>query len=549
MVLQLRSVKRQPFPELVPYRIKKTTKTVSVFDSETDKFENGAEIKPFTCGLYDGAGYYDFWGDDCIQQFANHMHNRRHQRLLIYAHNFGGFDVHMMKEGLDTQSNPLIINGRICKAQLFGQEFRDSYKIIPVPLREMQKEEFDYNKNDRDKREKYKDEILSYQYSDCLNLHKPIMAFHDMFGDRITIGNCAINMLMSYHQFERLSERQDDAIRPFFYGGRTQYFERGVLRGNWIVVDVNSMYPFVMANYRHPISNSLTTTKYITENTAFVECEGWNSNAFPTRGDHGELDFTVKYGKFKVTIHEYNMAMKLGLFKLRRIIRCINFTTWADFSTYINTFYDLRMQAKRDGDPLLVLFYKLLMNNAYGKFAQDGRKYKDYLILDHGILPPEGLWHETENPYGWRPAWEHDYGVIWQRKSIRPPKYFNVATGASITGAARAELMQGIARGKRVAYCDTDSLICEGFTGDQDPTRLGAWKLEAEGTNLAIAGKKMYALKDGNTVIKKASKGVGLTAEEIFQVASGDEIIYKPMVPTFSLDGSVTYNNRLVRMT
>lgn len=539
---------KEPFPDLIPFNIRRTTKKICVFDSETDKFENGAEIKPFTCGFYDGDTYQDFWGDDCIQQFAGYMGSRSRERLLVYAHNFGGFDVHMMKEGLDSGSNPLIINGRICKATLFGQEFRDSYKIIPVPLRDMQKEEFDYSKNDRDKRERFKTEILTYQQSDCLNLHKPVTAFHNMFGDRITIGNCAINMLQSFHSFERLSQRQDEVIRPFFYGGRTQYFERGVLPGRWKVVDVNSMYPFVMADVRHPIGNSMVITKEITEDTAFVEVEGWNSGTFPMRGEHGELDFTQTYGTFKITIHEYNMALRLGLFSVVKVHKAINFDKWGTFAEYIYHYYGLRLEAKAAGDALLVLFYKLLMNNAYGKFAQDGKKYKDYLILEHGVMPPEGL-YSALSPEGWRPVWEHEYGVIWGRKSLRPPKLFNVATGASITGAARAELMLGISRGTRVAYCDTDSLICEDFTGDQDPLRLGAWKLEAEGTRLAIAGKKMYALMDGDKEIKKASKGVGLTAAEIFRVAGGEELLYKPMVPTFTLDGRVEYNDRKVRMT
>ena len=130
-----------------------------------------------------------------------------------------------------------------------------------------------------------------------------------------------------------------------------------------------------------------------------------------------------------------------------------------------------------------------------------------------------------------------------------------MATAASITGAARANLLRNLALSKRPIYCDTDSIICEGFRGELDETRLGGWKLEAEGDRAAIAGKKLYTvfdsaeLKDTGASIKLASKGVRLTPREIVAVCNGDEVTYRNPVPSFKLDGSAEFITRRINKT
>lgn len=551
------------------YRKPKSTKTICVFDCETDPFAHGVTIKPFTCGFFDGEQYIDFWGDDCISQFADYIDVRRNsnpkEKLLIFAHNLGGFDIHFLYDYFDSGHTPLVIGSRICQAQIFGHEWRDSYKIIAAPLRAYQKDDFDYTKLERHCRETYRDEILLYQRHDCEYLFTLVSEFFEMFGDRITIGNCAINMLESFHGYKRLIAVQDRALRPYFYGGRCQCLETGVLKDDWKVYDVNSMYPHVMAHFSHPIGNELHRGSRLAPNTAFARIDCVNDGALPERGGMGELSFKRHDGIFLASIHEINAGIETGSLRIRRVLETFDFVQWGNFKDFVYHFYDLRLEAKANGDKLRDLYYKLLLNNAYGKFAQSPERYSDYVVIRGDHIPNGGLFScickpgeerhtltciSEANPGGWTPRYSFEDRIIYERDQQKGRKtYFNVATGASITAAARAELLRGIRRADRPIYCDTDSIICRTLNVDADPTKLGAWKLEATGDTMAIAGKKMYALFENGAPVKQASKGSQLSALEVLAVANGGKILYKSAQPTFALDGSVTYIEREIQAT
>lgn len=568
---------RDPF-EPREFIKRETGKRLCSADTETDPFyrdENGArEPKVFTIGFWDQETYVDFWGDDCIEQFIAYLETRRDERLLIYVHNLGGFDYKFLSPYIDEGTSPTIINGRVSAVWIGGQEWRDSYRILPVALKVMQKDDFDYRKLERSVREQNKDEILLYQRHDCEGLLKFVIGFFDYFGERPTIGNTAISYLQHFHGFERIGESADTKLRPFFMGGRCQAFLTGVFDGAWKVYDVNSMYPAAMRNFSHPLSGKPIVGRGIHDATAFVCWEGENFGAVPSRGLAGDLDFNVKRGRFYTTIHEYKAALETQTIRVNRIVHTIGFHKWGTFAAFIDHFYKLRLAAKVAGDKMGDLFYKLIMNSAYGKFAQDPRKFENYLVsvCGEGAPDPEEL-ASKDNPNGWRVKTTNGDVVYWARPSAnRFRGFFNVGIGASITGAARSVLLRAIRKAKRLAYTDTDSLICEGLEEGPgimlDESELGAWKEEARGDVFACGGKKMYALfsrspiigKDGEAetaywkgeklwCVKKASKGAALTAAEILAVALGDVVRYKSDRPNFKLDGSVEFIERDIRRT
>jgi hypothetical protein len=554
----LKSIKAEP---ILPREYKKPALKgkLCVFDCETDPFGYGLTIKPFTCGFYDGEDYVDFWGDDCIEQFRDYMELRREERLVVFCHNLGGFDIHFLYDLIENKTDMLIIGTRIAKCTIVGQEWRDSYKLAAVPLAAYHKDEFDYTKMLREVREDHRDEICKYQRADCMYLYDLVKGMHEFLGDRITIGNAAINLLQSTRGFQRLNEAQDRKMRPYFFGGRTQCFETGVLDDEWKVYDVNSMYPFIMATVRHPISNSIHRRRQIGPLTAFATIDAVNDGCLPTRGGV-DLNFTNRSGIFHASIHEINAGLETGTLRIKRVIEALDFETWATFEDYVMPLYERRLAAKASGDKLQDLTWKLCLNNAFGKFCQSPDRYSDHCFTSDWETPDGGAFDVELNPEGWKPKYENGPLIIWQRKQHEKRKtYFNVATGASITGAARAYLHRALCSADRPVYCDTDSIICRGMLGDVDPSRLGAWKLEATGSRVAIAGKKTYALFDGEIldkgvwvkklVTKKASKGVGLNPLEILRVAQGEEISYTAKQPTFSLDGKQEYGKRKIRAT
>jgi len=535
--------------EPVPYKLKVTKKTIAIIDAETDPFAFGLVVKPFCVGFDTGDRYVDFWGDDCFKQFFEYLATltAEGEEFIIYAHNGGKFDLYFMLDYLDPDQSPLIIGGRIVKAHFAGQEFRDSFAIIPQALGSYQKDQIDYSKFTREKREKYKSEIRDYLRSDCAYTRDLVIGFHETFGDKLTIASAALPMLHSFHGFQRFrSDAIDERFRAYYYGGRNQCFETGILKDNWKVYDRNSMYPAVMRDCLHPISSKFELRSYIDDNTDFACIEALNDNCLPVRADDGGLDFTKRRGTFYATIHEINAGIETGTLEILKVKHAWTFKHKVTFGEFVDTFYNKRLEAKALGDKILDILYKLCLNSAYGKFALNPRKFKQWTFTIDDIPEPLAT---PDNPDGWSLHSQSERLFIWSRPAPRKNGFYNVATAASITGAARANLHRNIALATRPVYCDTDSIICRDFRGELDETALGGWKLEATGDTVAIGGKKLYAVFNQSEVIKQASKGVRLSAAEIMDVCRGQTVTYENPVPNFKLDGSAEFVTRNIRKT
>lgn len=557
------------------YHLKPIKNRIGIFDSETDPFLTGLVVKPFTCGFYtpDNGEYIDFWGDDCIAQFAEWLSQFPLDTFTIFAHNGGNFDFYFLVDYFDDGSKPFIINGRLVRVQILGQEWRDSYAMIPVALGEYQKTEIDYRKFWKGFREVFEKEIRGYQKDDCIFLSDLVVNWLDMFGNKLTMASVALPMLRSYHGFETLSNNSDKEMRPYYFGGRNQCFATGILTGDFKVYDINSSYPNVMKRFNHPISDRIIYEPSITDRTHFAYIRAWSLGALPIRGKGGALEFPVGTFDFYACIHEIRAGLETGTLRIIKVYHSIYFSEETNFGDFIDDFYALRMEAKAKGDKIRTLFYKLVMNSSYGKFAQDPRRYENWLFNPDEIpmpgycapcgdkvqaeLPFDCECKELNSPYGWALHTQKDGVSIYAApQRLRPNSFFNVATAASITSAARANLLRGIQAAQRPVYCDTDSVICEGWTDQAenygiklDANELGAWDIEATGDTLAIAGKKLYALFNEGQDIKKASKGVKLSATEIMRVANGEVIEYAHPVPKFRLGKEALFTTRKIVAT
>lgn len=528
-------------------------KRIASADLETDPFAHNQMIYPFVAGFYDGTVYKPFWSDNCVDELFTFLADYK-DPLIVYFHNGGRFDFFYCMKYLNA-ANMKIINNRIVQATFKHHELRDSFAIMPFALATYKKTPIDYANFVRSKRDRHRDEIISYLRDDCVDLHTLCTTFHQEFGDKLTIGSASMAEFKKFHQFSCGNGEFDKRFRDsFYFGGRNQCFQSGVIEGPWKVYDVNSMYPDVMRSYLHPVSTGIVKGNKIDEKTCFVSCEGWNRGAFPTRNRDGGLDFTVPYGTFHTTIHEFNAAIETGSFECRRIIETRGFNQRENFAEFIDHFYNARLHAKESGDVIRTIFYKFVMNSCYGKFAQNPENYCDFFLTHLDDLPPD--WHDCDKSCvddcraRWTPSFSCEEWIIWSRP-LQRLSYYNIAIGASITGAARSVLLRGIAKASGIAYCDTDSIICKQLADvDVSNTRLGSWKLEAEGQTIAIAGKKLYALFDGTgACIKKAHKGAKLSGYEILSIARGSTVEYPNPVPTFKWDGSHSFTKRRIKKT
>jgi len=590
-IIRRTALRRKPLVipiEPVPYKAKPVTKRVAIWDTETDPFEHGLIVKPFTCGLHfpDTGEYFDFWGDDCCEQFFNFLDNNySEEELIIYAHNFGNFDAYFITEYFDAGHKPFIINGRLVRVMARGREFHDSYAMIPVALATYDKIKFDYDlmkltpvsciktRKETTVRELYAPEIRHYQKRDCTALGELVTGWLAMFGDRLTMAGAALAKSRAFHGFETLSEHIDNELRPFYFGGRNQCFDTGVIKGDFKVYDINSSYPKAMRDFLHPISDKPIHEPKITARTHFAKIRAWSLGALPIRKPDGGLDFPIGVYDFYACIHEINAGLETGTLRVLHTYYSIYFEQSASMAEFVDTFYTLRQEAAASGDEIHKLFYKLVLNSSYGKYAQDPRKYENWLFDPDTIPEPllcepcherikknldkvecEACRSGIRSPMGWYlHTTHHGKHIYAQPQTLKSGSFFNVATAASITSASRANLLRGLQAATRPLYCDTDSIICEHLEPSDsivlDPKILGAWDIEAEGDTVCIAGKKLYAIfKDGKEV-KKASKGVKLTAREIERVCSGEVIEHKSIVPKFKLNGDVEFVTRNIRKT
>lgn len=568
---------------------------IAVLDFETDPFDDKlkSEILPFVCELYsDQFGSIVIWDDDfdtfilkvvtAIESLPN--------AYTIYAHNGGKFDYLFLVRHL---RGAVKFKGRaIMSCRIGNHELRDSLHILPEKLAAWKKDHFDYSKMIRASRAKFRDEILSYLHSDCVYLFDIIKSFTQEFGLKISIGQAAFSELKkSYKNVAMLggskyADVQDDFLRRYFFGGRVECIGgRGIFdsregRGDYKLYDVNSMYPHIMADFAHPIGNEYNWRRGdISEDTVFIDVECENAGAFVSRKATNELDAAPEhgFGRYYVTKWEYDVAIKYGLIDNVNIIGVVDNALRSNFSKFIIPMYDRRRHGKTEMERLRILgqedstefeelkkqdlFLKYLLNNSYGKFCQNPRNFKEYYYTDAGERPPQD-WMEflkecdDETAHKYRmPIERADDFAIWAKPS--PGRRFNnVGTGASITGAARAMLLENIQLSRDPIYCDTDSIICRELPVTSDVAKLGAWKHEATFDRVIVAGRKLYACEvqgypDGHEKrIKIRSKGAtGLKWQDFEAMLDGIIIDTINKAPTISKTGHQEYMRRKIRAT
>jgi hypothetical protein len=544
---------------------------VAVIDFETDPFLYGRKPEPFAAGFYDGRTYQKFWGDDCVIFLIEYIRSLK-TKHIIYAHNGGKFDFFYLLEENALQNPALIISGRIVKCVICDiHELRDSYAILPLPLSKLgnqtnKKLEIDYSKMEKSEREKNKDEILDYLKADCLTLHNVVSEFYERYEGAVTVGAMAIKELGKHHFVSRQDRSHDELFRPYYFGGRVSCFENGELIASsgkvWKFYDVNSMYPKAMRDFDHPSGKQFVFLGEDKQNRLnrttgdlkgfsgmyFIKFIGTNKRALPTRDiKTGGLSFDQSYGEFFTTSHELKVALELKLVTIEKVLELKVPCHTIRFDTFVDTYMEEKIKYKKSGEQNKETFAKLTLNSAYGKFATDVDKFKEWFILDswdEEQIVEFAIWEDEHKNIGNIPQLENDLGQfkIFSVKAENEKGFFDVAVAASITSASRSILLRAIAYATRPIYCDTDSLIClEIGNVEIDDSKLGAWKFEGSTKIMYIAGKKMYGAKlieldkEGKEKFKMATKGARLTYDEIKSLCSGQIISWRNIAPSFSI--------------
>jgi len=549
---------------------------VAVLDLETDPFKEGRiEINPFVAGLFDGKNLSIFWGNgkradghdcgECIPKLVAALKKLK-AGTIVYAHNGGNFDFHFLLEFLPVNDCEFMCMGkRIVQIKLpWDVELRDSYAIIPKKLAAFAKDEIDYAKFERPVREKHREEIIKYLKSDLRNNREMVLGFLKRFPAKITLASSVFELLKKEFGYNpgRSSAQYDAKFRPFFFGGRVQFWQLGELKGKYSIVDINSAYPWGMTQKHwfgfESEAGSTIPKKFAEQSFYIIDC--YSDGAFPEREKQGGVSFPKKHGRFYVTGWELIAAKELKLIRDLKILICYSPTEIKDMKIFSETLYGRKNAAKQAGDKEEEFFNKIAVNAGYGKLALNVSRFSEVKVTTIYDKPPyfdEKTGKEISEAKAikagqtkWENCWDDKDRDLsfWKRSSYREgiDKFINVATAASITGCVRAFLMRSMAKCRDVVYCDTDSIIAADVSRLKMSDRLGDWKLEMDCKQVFIAGKKLYAATDGKKW-KKACKGVNLSQEKIIEVARGNYEAHKSIAPTYSLFSKPKFVSREVK--
>lgn len=596
------SEKTSSFIKKVKAPLKFNTKFIT-FDIETF-LDNNNKHTPYCVSIFDGLITESFYlsdyknSDDLLLNSIKYLLKAKYNNYRIYIHNLSNFDGIFIlkiicKLGL---VSPVINKGRIISLQLnFNSKyviyFYDSFQLLPISLRNLaqsfsvsNKGIFPYSfvqnnninyigkvpdykyfsditmdeyKNYLDKfpdnKWNLREETIKYCQQDVITLyqilHKFASKIFELSSLNITNYPTLPSLSFGIFRFKYLEENTipqisgqiSKDIRQGFTGGAVDsYIPEGE---NIYHYDVNSLYPYVMANCYMPIGSSTffkgDIRKFNKDAFGFFHCKIQT----PEYLEHPILQFHVltkdgirtvaPLGKMEGVIFSAEMDNALLYGYKFEILWGYTYEKAKIFSKFIEDFYNMRKTFPKT-DPMN-LIAKLLMNSQYGRYGMvdsfptinifDLESYKSFEkkhiseieniieIGDENIL----VEHKSE---------EQELTTLLD--SNYETHNVNVAIACAITAYARIHMSQFKNNPKyKLYYTDTDSIFIDRPLPDDQvsSTELGKMKLENICKKAIFLAPKVYCLLTPDDKFIYKVKGLNHDCELSFK--DFDDLLYK----------------------
>ena len=316
-----------------------------------------------------------------------------------------------------------------------------------------------------------------------------------------------------------------------YHGGRVECFYIGLQpKQDYIQVDINSMYPYVMQKYCYPyhiaghvekgnirhletlLHHKCVTARILIDTDEPVYAKTIdNKCCFPT----GTFWVTLNTRALQYAVkHNHVKDIECGVYYLKNKI----------FKDYIEYFWNLRLEAQSKNDVILEQLIKYMLNSLYGKWAQYIPDIKERYKEKRNLFEIDHWYNEATKQYGIRRTMFHMTEILIGRKDARNTF---VGISAHITEDARIELWNLIKECeiKNVYYCDTDSLIVSRETYNKvlkryEGKELGQLKIEKESNFLRIYTLKDYVFGD-KVVLKGIGRGKEMISEDTYTKLTG----------------------------
>ncbi|GAI62311.1 unnamed protein product, partial [marine sediment metagenome] len=314
--------------------------------------------------------------------------------------------------------------------------------------------------------------------------------------------------------------------RESYKGGRCECFYIGELNHeNYYIIDVNSLYPFVMRNNLYPVKYKAISHKN-TPDTMSDELKD-KSVVAQVQVTTDEPVYAIKTGRtifpvgtFDAVLCTPELKYALAHNHINKVYDCVIYEQANIFESFVNTMYALRQDFRTAGVGAYEQLCKYLMNSLYGKW---GQKAENWIKI--GDAPDEPDREELifyTNP---RKVMRIRYllGQVFELKSYSESFNSFPAISSHVTAYGRMYLWKliQIAGQGNYFYCDTDSLIVNdkglnnlySLISDNE---LGMLKIEDTLSHLTILGLKDYKTNH-KTVIKGIRKNAVLLGNNTYQ--------------------------------
>lgn len=401
---------------------------------------------------------------------------------------------------------------------------RDSYKLIPLSVEDIaesfklpfKKGNIDYSRHDfLPVGSDLTDEEKDYLIKDVQIVEYALRFFHENGLNKTTIGACALSEYKSmlpknFFKTYFPSPFYDRDVRTAYKGGFTYLNPKfkDLDLENIIVLDVNSLYPAIMAGTDNEILPCGTPI--------FFEDEYEYDPAYPLYVQKLECSFKLKKNKIPTIQIKNNpyynskgneymttsdgdivtlimTSVDLKLFKEQYDLGNVEYLGgWKFcgikasrvFGEYVEKWSNVKIQSKKDGNWGMYLIAKLMLNNLYGKFgtATTLTNKEPYIGKDGGVHFKKGKTEEKDGIYIAMACFITAYG---RAKTIR----------------AAQKITDNYNSGKsdiQFIYADTDSLHCLSpnlklpIGLNIHSTELGAWDHEATARRGKFIRQKCY---------------------------------------------------------
>ena len=319
----------------------------------------------------------------------------------------------------------------------------------------------------------------------------------------------------AFHEHHHISIEEDRILRSAYLGGYCYLNPelKGKTTKEGIVVDVNSMYAYVMYTQNMPYGKPLYTNgkpflnnKYNIYISKVQLSAKLKKGYFPTisnkkiclpeYGYNDYIDDTHGIIEIYLTNIDIDLIFKNYDINYFEIIESWSFKSKRGglFKDYIERFYTMKKEAREKRNETQAQLAKIFLTGLYGKFGTNPMIMTTKPIIDNDVIRFSKIEHKEQDP-------------IYLPLSI------------FITSYAREVLINAALNNKeRFIYCDTDSLH---LTGTETPNgikidafELGAWKIETTFRKARYLNHKQYIEQETNGSLNIRCAGLSTKSKD-----------------------------------